>query len=170
MTTQQTEMADRVRSYIEHQAAKEPAALKGVVQKGQEQLLGMLDGVSEDQATFKPSQDDWSVIEVLQHAVPAKRWTARLCAALARGETLEPGDRNAEFASLADARSDLEAAHEELVAFIEGLSPDANTEARYKHFLFGDLNCREWAAFQRVHDGDHGGQIEEVKAADGYPA
>jgi DinB superfamily len=170
MTTGQDEVISRVTSYITHQASKEPARIRDVVWKGHEQLLAQLDGISEEQARFKPSPDDWSVLEVLQHAAPATRFVAELCAALARGETYERGEGSTEYASLAEARSALDSAHEELVGFIVGLAPDANTEAKYKHFLFGDLNCREWAAFQRIHDGDHAGQIEQIKAAPGFPA
>ncbi len=171
MTTDQNEMISRVKSYIAHQAGKEPAALRRVLQKAHEELVAQLDGLSEEQARFKPGPDDWSVMEVLQHAVPAKRGVARLCAALARGETPERGGGGGEsYSSLAEARSDLDAAQEELLAFVDGLSPDADKEARFNHFLFGELNCREWAAFQRVHDADHAQQIEQIKAAPGFPA
>ena len=95
---------------------------------------------------------------------------ADLCVTLARGATPERGGDNATYASLAEARSALEAAQLELLAFIDGLSPDVNVEARFEHFVFGELNCLEWAAFQRVHDGDHAGQIEKIKAAVGFPA
>jgi hypothetical protein len=37
-------------------------------------------------------------------------------------------------------------------------------------YLDLSLNCRQWAAFQRVHDVDHMEQIKQVKAAPGYPA
>ncbi len=170
MTTIPDETRERVLSYIAHQAVKEPASIKGVVQKGHDQFLGALDGLSEEQARFKPGPDDWSVLEVLQHAAPAKRSVARLCAALARGETPEGGGGGATYASLDEARADLEAAHEEMLVSIEALSPDANMEKRAEHPFFGELNCREWAVFQRIHDGDHAQQVEQIKAATGFPA
>ena len=74
------------------------------------------------------------------------------------------------YATLAEAVDAAVAAHDELVAFVNGLSDASNTDVTYDHFLFGPLNCREWAVFQRVHDGDHGGQIEKIRAADGFPA
>jgi hypothetical protein len=165
------EVRDRVRSYIVHQAAKEPAAIKDIVQHGHDQLLDRIDGLSEEQARFKPGPDDWSVLEVLQHAAPAKRWLAGICAALARGETPARSEGDAAPpASLAEARSALQSAHQELLGFIDGLSPEADLEARHEHLFFGPLNCREWATFQLVHDRDHAQQIDQIKAAPGFPA
>jgi hypothetical protein len=75
-----------------------------------------------------------------------------------------------QYATLADARAAMDAAQRDLLAFIDGLSSSTpNVEARYNHFIFGDLNCLEWAAFQRVHDGDHSGQIEQIRSAAGFP-
>ena len=170
MVTISDDVRERLVSYLKHQAEKSPEAIRGLVEKGHAQLLDRIDGLSEEQAAFKPEPDVWSVVEVLQHAAPAKRWVANLCVTLARGATPERGGGNATYASLAEARSALEAAHTELLAFVDGLSPDVNVEARYEHFVFGALNCLEWAAFQRVHDGDHAGQIDQIRAATGFPA
>ena len=43
------------------------------------------------------------------------------------------------------------------------------SEATALHPFFGDLNCKEWAAFVYVHSRDHADQIEKVKAAPGFP-
>ena len=181
MTTVPDDAVTRLISYFKHQAGKDREAIKKMVQEGHDGLLGVLDGMTEEQATFKPSADTWSVLEVLEHVATAKREIARLCAGLARGETYEgvgpdeervtiqDGLSRMSFGSLDEARSTTEASHREQLAFIASLSPEADVEARYKHFIFGALNCREWAVFQRVHDADHGNQIEQVKAAPGYP-
>ncbi len=38
------------------------------------------------------------------------------------------------------------------------------------YFLFGALNAREWAVFQRIHDVDHTPHIGQIKASSGFPA
>ena len=43
------------------------------------------------------------------------------------------------------------------------------SEATALHPFFGDLNCKEWAAFVYVHSRDHADQIEKVKGAPGFP-
>ena len=168
------ELRERLLSYISSQVAKGPESIQSAVRKGQEQLLGVIDGISEEQALFKPDADTWSVVEVLRHVVDGKRRNAAGCAALARGETrggeAQTGRSGEELPSLAAARSALEASHGELFAAVASFSPATNLEARYEHPWFGLLNCQEWAVFQRIHDGDHAAQIEQVKAAPGFPA
>lgn len=179
MTTAQDEMIERIGGYIRHNAEKEPAAIRSLVQEANERLAGLLDGMSEGQAAFKPAPDVWSVVELMAHVVTAKHGVARICERLARGEQVanfgvegeeQNGVTRGAFASLSDARPAAQSAHDELLAFIDGLSGGENVDARYKHFLFGELNCREWAVFQRVHDFDHSNQIEQILAAPGYPA
>ena len=165
------DVKDRVLSYISHQSEKEPEAIAGVVEQGHHQLVGLLDGLSDKQAAFKASAEDWSVLEVLRHVVGSKRGVARRCSVLARGEasaSFEPADEVGAFASLSEARAALDAGHQELLSSVRALTPDANVGVTFDHPFFGALNCREWAVFQRIHEGDHAGQIEKIKAAEGF--
>ncbi|MCH8065601.1 MAG: DinB family protein [Chloroflexi bacterium] len=167
------DLKERVLSYIAHQSEKQPEGIAGVVEQGHDQLVGLLEGLSDEQAAFKASAEDWSVLEVLRHVVGSKRGVARRCSVLARGEasaSFEPADEVGSFASLSEARAALDAGHRELLASVRAPTPDANVDVTFDHPFFGPLNCREWAVFQRVHDGDHAGQIEKIKAADGFPA
>jgi hypothetical protein len=169
----------RARAFIERKAQEDPAAIREAVQQGQDQLAGVIEGLSAEQATFKPADDVWSVLEVLAHVVTAKGGVARICERLARGETVSgfgaEGERRQDgvtresFATLDQVREALNTAHGELLAFVDERLAEGDADTRYTHFIFGDLNCREWAAFQRVHDADHSIQIEQVKAAPGYP-
>ncbi len=173
MTTDQDELRDRISSYIAHQAAKEPDAIKNLLQKGQDQLLSLIDGLSEEQASFKPGPDEWSALEVLRHVVGSKRGVARRCSVLARGEasaSFEPADEVGAFGSLSEARGALDAGHRELLSSVGALAPDANVDVTFDHPFFGPLNSPEWAVFQRVHEGDHAGQIEQIRAASGFPS
>ncbi len=183
-TELQSDVRERVGGYIKHNAKKSNEAVLDLVQHGHRQLMDGIDGLSDEQATFKPSAEEWSVLDTMQHVVAAKKGVARMCEALARGE--EPGGIGGEgqeedtqkqdgvtgrtYDSLAEAAEAAVAAHDELVGFVNKVSDESDTELTHDHFLFGPLNCREWAVFQRVHDGDHGGQIEKVMAADGFPA
>jgi hypothetical protein len=151
-----------------------------MIQSAHDRLTSLLDGMSQEQASFKPSADDWSVLQLMQHVVSAKTGVARACERLAKGEVIPSqageGDgqdgmmRGEPLTSIADARAAVGKAHQELLSFLDNSLPQANLDVRFHHFLFGDLNCAEWSAFQRVHDGDHANQIEQIKAAPGYPA
>lgn len=178
-TAPPADVVAKVTSYIKHNATKEPASLHDLIQAGHDRMAALIDGVSPEQASFRPSADDWSMLQLMHHVVSAKGGVARICKRLATGESIPGQGREGDeqdgivrgdgFTSLADARDAMDAAHQELLAFIDGRLPSANTETRFNHFVFGDLNCAEWAAFQRVHDGDHANQIEQIKSARGYP-
>jgi hypothetical protein len=173
-------MISRAKAYIDRKSQEDPAAIRDAILEGQAQLLRAIDGLSAEQASFKPADDVWSVLEVLSHVVTAKDGVGRICERLGRGETVAghgpEGERRQDgitretFDSLDGARSALETAHIALLEFAEQRLVNADQQPTYNHFVFGDLNCRGWAAFQRVHDADHALQIEQVKAAPGYPA
>jgi DinB superfamily len=172
-------LLSRARRFIERTSQEDPAAIREAVLQGQNQLNAAIVGLSPEQATFKPADDVWSVLEVLAHVVTAKGGVARVCERLGRGETVaghgpegerQDGITRTSFASLDEARDALGVAHSELLAFVDERLANAKLDTRYNHFIFGDLNCRGWAAFQRVHDADHSLQIEQVKATPGYPA
>ncbi len=176
------DVRERVTGYIKHNANKSNDAVLDLIHHGHKQMMELVAGLSGEQATFKPSAEEWSVLDTMQHVVAAKIGVARMCEALARGEQpagiggegqdtqKQDGVTGRTYASLAEASDAAVAAHEQLAAFVNGLSDASNTDETYDHFLFGSLNCREWAVFQRVHDGDHGGQIDKIKAAGGFPA
>jgi hypothetical protein len=183
MTTEtQSDMVERVKGYIQHQAAKDDSIMLKLAEEGHAQLLDETDGLSEAQAVWKSAPDEWSVLDCMQHVVAAKKGTARLCHALAAGELpkglggegeevqKQDGVTGRTYESLTEARDAAMTAHAELLAFANGVTESTNLEARYDHFIFGALNCREWAVFQRVHDGDHAQQIAKVKASEGFPA
>jgi hypothetical protein len=179
-TAPPADIVERMTGYIKHNAAKSPADLHALVQAGHDHLSSLLDGLSPAQASFKPADDVWSMLELLHHVVSAKGGVARICERLARGEAIAGQGREGDeqdgilrgdgFTSLADARAAMDVAHGELLDFLDHRLAAADMATRFNHFVFGDLNCAEWAAFQRVHDGDHANQIEQIKAAAGYPA
>jgi hypothetical protein len=179
-TTFPSEVIERVGAYIRRTAAKDAAELHNILQEGHDKLAGLLDGMSEEQARWQPAPSEWSALQLMHHVVSAKGGVARICQRLATGDAIpgrgREGDeqdgitRGDPFASIAEARAAMDVAHAGLVAFVDGPFATGNTEVRFNHFVFGDLNSREWAAFQRVHDGDHSGQIEKIIAGRGYPA
>ena len=66
------DVIERVTSYIKHQGSKSPEAIRDLIQSAHDRLTSMLDGLSPEQASFKPSADDWSVLELMHHVVSAK--------------------------------------------------------------------------------------------------
>ena len=170
-------------AFVRDNAKKSPAEIEAVVQEGHDELFAALDEVSEAQAAWKPSENDWSVLELMAHVVTVKQITFGLSSSLSQGqlppgagpEWEEPSRQDgvtiATPATLADARAGAEAAHQLLLGYIRKLDDGAiNTETVFRHFLFGAFNAREWPVFQRIHDGDHGPTIGKIRSMAGFPA
>ncbi len=168
------DVRQRIVSYIEHQAKKDAPAVMDLIEGSRTRLLALLDGVSEEQAAFRPGADEWSIADVLRHVIAAEEGVARIVESLARGAVPEGQRETAsqtpeEGQPLAVLVERLRAARAGLSKTVGGWPASPDLEAKFEHPFFGLLNCKEWLAFQRVHDLDHAGQIDQVKAAEGYP-
>jgi hypothetical protein len=178
VTETQDQLRERISGYIKHNATKDAAGLFDLIQQGHAQVMSSIDGLSEEQSTFQPGPGDWSVLKTMQHVVDGKMDTARVCAALVHSSDAENLDGEGErvgcvipeYTTLHETRKAAVEAHDAIVAFVRTLNDHTDLAAKHPHFLFGPLNCREWIVFQRVHDGDHGSQIDQIKATDGFPA
>jgi len=168
-------------SFIRKHGAEENEAIEAVVQEGQDALLKAITGLSDAQALFKLSESEWSILDAMAHVVTTKRVVVGLCANLGRGERppgigpeweeerAQDGITIERFTAIADARAAAETAHGELIGLIRGFDAATDLEVRFRHYIFGALNAREWSVFQRIHDGDHTPQIERLRAVPGFP-
>lgn len=165
---------ERVRGYLVGQAERRDwRELWPRVVGPRTELLDEIAGVSAEQAAFKPSPDDWSISECVQHVHQASQGTLELIEGMAGGgrpdrnpdPPLDPAD--VDFAALRQA---LIAHSSRFAGVLERLPAEPNLTVTAPHMFFGELNSRAWFLFQRVHDIDHMNQIKAVKEAPGYPA
>jgi hypothetical protein len=168
-------------AYVREHGAKPPAEIEAIVREGYDGVLQALDGVSEEQAAYKPGPDDWSILELLAHVISAQRVIRTLAGSLAGGALPEgfgpqweeaaaqDGITVVRFDTLAEARAALQAAHDDWLTFIRGIDGATNRELTFRHYIFGAFNAPEWAVFQRIHDINHTPQIGEIKSSPGYP-
>ena len=164
----------QVVGYLKHQASKSNADLLTLVDRAAGWIEKSLEGVSESQARFCPAPGEWCIAEVLRHVGTSMRGTARVIASLAAGEkadatgiepVVEAGPE-----TLAELRRGVARSYDEVRAAVSALPEGAAPGATAFHPFFGDLNCKEWAAFVYVHSRDHADQIEKVKASPGFPS
>ena len=169
------DIRERVVSYLSHQATKEADDLRALIERERARLLGLLEGLTEAQASWKPAADQWSIKDVLRHVLAAERGVVEIVTSLASG-VVPAGERQLgrqdadESATLKRLVARLGEERRRLLTFVDSLSPSADLSVTFPHPFFGPLNCKGWVAFQRIHDGDHIGQVEQVKSAAGYPA
>lgn len=169
-----TEEEQRVRSYLVSQAEKyDWIALWPRAMAERSGLLGVLDGVSDEQTDWSPSGDEWTIRQITEHVLNASRRSLRLIEDLAAGR--EEDDRVDPPTTKLPTRFERLRMHlsehsVKLASLPERLPPMVNLEMTSPHSNFGDLNSRAWFLFNRIHDADHRQQVEAIQAAPGYPS
>ncbi len=175
----QAPLADDARQqvvgYLRHQASKSTSDLLALVNRAAGWLEQSLAGVSESQARFRPSPGEWCIADVLRHVDASMRDTARIIGALATGEgggpyVETPAVLEDAGQTLAELRRGVARSFDEVRAAVAAIPEGAVSQATAYHPFFGDLTCKEWAAFVYVHARDHADQIEKVKAHPDYAA
>ncbi|MEX0750590.1 MAG: DinB family protein [Dehalococcoidia bacterium] len=168
------EVVDRVRSYIQHQGAKSPAALAELVEAGQVKLLAALGDVDERRASTKPAPDEWSLRELMLHVVSAESGLTSMLGQLSAGTMDAAGvtkersqrmigmSREDDGATFAALLGELRQLNERTLAAVRAIPETADRSAKPHHPFFGPLDVFEWAAFQRVHDEDHAQHAQKI--------
>ncbi|MBI2912891.1 MAG: DinB family protein [Chloroflexi bacterium] len=191
--TQAADPIQQALSYMRHQASKGLDSLAALMERSAEDWQRCLQGMTEAQAGFQPPPTGnssaspaggegpkWCAKEVIGHFLASERSLNRQVAGLAGVEppsgpapavrAMGVQSTEDEGLPLADLRQKLMAFFQETGALIASLERGANLDQTFPHPVFGQLNPKEWMAFHRVHAMDHIQQIENVKAAPGYPA
>ncbi len=165
------DIRERVVSYIRHQAGKSRAAVIDLVSTNQAELLKIMAGVDAAMVERQPTPDEWSLHELLRHVIAAEGAVATLIEKLARSEQppelrraigMMGDDSSASFAALVERLRDV---NQRLLDVISALPPEPDMSMQAVHPFFGDLNCMEWAVFQRIHDADHIQHAGKILAA-----
>ena len=163
----------QVVSYVKHQASKSTADLLGLVDRAAGWIEKSLEGVSESQAQFCPAPGEWCIADVLRHVDASMRGTARVVESLAGGEKADlrgiEAVAEAGPETLAELRDGVAQSFDDVRAAVSAIPEGAASGATAFHPFFGDLTCKEWAAFVYVHSRDHADQIDKAKASPGFP-
>lgn len=176
MTRELTEDQQRVRGYLLTQSERSTwLELWPRVMQARLELVEALRGMTDEQARFQPSPEEWSSLEVANHIVNNSRSVIRIVGALVANETPGGGPLRDERedpreARIADLRTALIETGIELSTLIATLPDPPPLEGTHPHVFFGPLHCKAWYLFQRVHDLDHAQQVTKNKAAEGFPA
>lgn len=143
-------------------------AIAALLADSQGRLIEVVSACDDAAASRSPGPDEWSMRELVRHVIAAERGVTTLVETLARSQ-LPQGERRA--ASMADDApysvllGELRTTNERMLAAVRGLPADADLVATAAHPFFGEMNCREWAAFQRVHDEDHIQHARKIAAS-----
>ena len=175
--------------------SKLPPALAAVaheLEAVRAEVLHETESLSQGQADWRPSPDDWSVGEILHHLTLAEINTGKLTSKLLKEEgggaypadlaafaplpPWPPGPREAppvvrpeKGHPIGQLLHDMRAARERSRQTLERLAavdPRAHT---WRHFAFGELDLGQWWMLQAHHDRDHLQQLRRIKTTPGFP-
>ncbi|MBB4825643.1 putative damage-inducible protein DinB [Sporosarcina luteola] len=152
--------------------------------KEREELLNELNDLSDEEINRKPSDNEWSIQQILEHLYLMEGGiTQTIAHQLATGEEKKVADKPIElsvnrstkvqappfavptedFRSLAELQTKLLQSHEALRKFVhQSRAADLEKKA-YPHPVFGDLNLKQWIPFIAYHEMRHTEQLKEVK-------
>ena len=165
---------DRYVAIMDQHGTMSPEELVASLSEKQAELHAIFSSASVEQAVRKPTPEEWSVLELARHAAFTERLVGKLVHHMARSafppaEDLEgsgigmmPPDDDRGYAEVLD---DLALNNAALLDAVRGLPDEPDVEMKAPHPIFGPLNCKEWAGFQRVHDLDHIQHARKILAA-----
>ena len=91
MTTQAEEF-QRIHSYLQAQGERYTFSELWARQiRARIAVMDAVEGVTQEQAEFRPDPDEWSIAEVLHHLLTSSERVAETVDALSRGESINPG-------------------------------------------------------------------------------
>ena len=160
-------------------------------------VLREVDGLSQRQADWKPTDKDWSVGEIVDHLTVAETATSKLTTKLLKevqagsaaavfphdlaefgAPPLREGDAGGEAPPVVwpghgkpvgELVGAMKATRARSRESIERLAGCDPRRLTFKHFRFGDMDLGQWWRLTAAHDAMHLRQIREVKGAPGFP-
>lgn len=159
------------------------------------QLLKEAEGLSQTQSDWRPSEEEWSVGEILHHLTLAEVGTGKLTSKLLKEapqplppfppdltgfmpvpppppgparapEVVYPERGHALERLIADLRTVRERSRQS-VERLAGVDPRV---LRWRHATLGEMDLAQWWLLHVRHETDHLHQLRDVKAARGFPA
>lgn len=167
----------------------------GLLTRSRQTLLDAVEGVTDNQARWKPAPDRWSILEYVEHlaisddglialikrslATPAQPETEEQRRArenriretpIPRGanrapEALRPGGR---FASLQEAVAAFLAARDRTFDFTRGTRDDLRSHFA-EHGVLGPLDGYQWLTGNARHAETHAAHIREIRSLPDFP-
>jgi hypothetical protein len=171
---------ESVRAHLLKEGEQTFAELSPQVEQARSELLQALEGVSEEQAEFRPAtgegEDAWGIAEALRHIASVEAIMANRIRFLGLGlpvdvKPIYPGFmEDVETRRLPELMDALQESWSLLWAAVSEIDGSERLDTFEPHRRFGDLNCRSWLVMHGLHLQDHARQIGKIKAMDGYPA
>jgi len=167
-----------------------------VLTKTRQILLDAVDGVTENQARWKPASDRWCILEYVEHlAVSDDGLVALVEKSLQTPARIETEDQRRErenkiratpiprgvnkaphalrpagrFPSLPEAVAAFLAARDRTMQYAANTQDDLRSHFS-PHPVLGELDAYQWLTGNAHHAETHAAHIREIKTLEGFPA
>lgn len=173
--TAEAEIQERRARLLGPMAGLSDEQVKQDVRNAFSRLADALNALSGEQATWTPEEAEWSAAQVGDHVALATGVMCNVTGLLAKGWAVTDSDWDPppQFRGNAADVGDVGRRLGELAGFTDSLFDEGVTTDRVEltanNSQLGDMNWREWFYFLGVHANDHIGQIEKLRAAEGFP-
>lgn len=174
MTTE-AEFAERRTRLLGPMGGMSDAELKQDVRESFSKLASVIDSLSDEQATWKPDEQEWSAAQGGDHIALSTGMLGSITGLLAKGLAVTDADWDPppQFKGDAGDLGNVKRRLGELppyadTLFEEGSSTD-RLDVKANNSFLGDMNWREWFYFLRVHAQAHIDQIEKLRTTSGFP-
>ncbi len=170
--------------------AEEKGLLRARLEENGEKWLASIRDVSEEQAQFSPGEGQWNILQVAEHVAVAERQMLAMWKKLMKPGTSSrekdetivaaQGDRTKKtpaperslptgrFSALRDAEAEFELNRQASIAAL--LAAEGLREKVVEHPLAGQVDGYQLFLVMAMHPLRHVYQVEEIKAAPGFPA
>ncbi|MGP4060744.1 DinB family protein [Halobacillus sp. H74] len=150
------------------------------------QVLDFVNEVPEEQAHLKPGEDQWSILEVLEHLYLMEQLVVyQINQAIKQGDDHQASEKplhrttdrdykveapasvrpKGEFMNLDDAKEGLKKTRESTLSLVNNKEQETLKNRAFPHPAFGDLSLEQWIEFIGWHELRHLDQMKEVRAA-----
>jgi hypothetical protein len=160
---------DRILSYVRHQASKPRADLVQLIRDGNRHLLDLVANLDEAEAARSPKVGEWSIRQLVLHAIGTQENMALTIANIARGRFAPlPRSGGPGFVPADDSRpygylvEHLKQSGEAMTAAVSHAPPEPDSSIQPVHSWFGPLDWAGWAVLQRTHDNDHRQHAQKI--------
>ncbi|SIS49084.1 DinB family protein [Salimicrobium flavidum] len=140
--------------------------------------------VTEEEADKKPSEDTWSILEVMEHLYLMEGFIVQKIDDVIKNEEKQPSEQKpieratnrshkveapealqpkGRFSSIEEAKDGLNKTREATMFLLHNKSEEMLQQYSFRHPSFGDMDLAQWAEFIGWHELRHLGQMKEVK-------
>jgi hypothetical protein len=165
---------EAIREYVRQQAGLGLNHVKAQIRADRDAIVAVAAGLSDDEANFRPSDDEYSVLQVLQHLNGSFERSADRLSTLSSGRSWlntgpAPGPGNIPAyadSDYAEVYRHFVEGEDRILVILDQAGPGVGLNLTADHAQYGPFNWLEWAVYSHhVHTHDHVGQIEQLGAA-----